>query len=160
MKSFCCNNSWEICISGGSRQTLQMRQMYIVLWYYKESTHYTSSFIELNHFKLVSFIHYYVFGSPSTLYYIVIMAFTAFLFKLCQSSKCTLLLCTCISYLLNLKLLITCWVNFVLPLLIIYSVLFTVYNFTVFITTCFVLSKFQIATIDNLPCPTLCIVFL
>ena len=28
MKSFCCENFWEICFSGGSWQTLQMRQMW------------------------------------------------------------------------------------------------------------------------------------
>ena len=36
-------------------------------------------FSELNHFKLVSIIHVMSLATPSTLYYIIILAFTAFL---------------------------------------------------------------------------------
>ena len=85
MKSFHCKNFWEICFSGGSRKTLQMRQMhhvenYAVVPWGKYTSHWF--FSELNHFKLVSTIHYYVFGSfpPLLLYvYMVILAYTAFL---------------------------------------------------------------------------------
>ena len=82
-KSIHCENSWEICfsacISGGSRQMLETicctlrfitKGKAILYWF----------FSELNHFKLVSIIiHVMSLATPSTLYYIVILAFTAFL---------------------------------------------------------------------------------
>ena len=51
VKPICHKNSWEICFSGRSRQTLPMWQTgqfsNILHWF----------FLELNHFKLVSIIH-------------------------------------------------------------------------------------------------------
>ena len=79
VKPICCENSWEICFRGGSRQTLPMRQMRQLCYSTAKKVHFTlvllrakSSQIGLNHSCSV-------FGSSSTLYYMVLTAFTAFL---------------------------------------------------------------------------------
>ena len=53
-------------------------------------------FSELNHFKLVSIIHVMSLATPSTLYYIIILAFTAFLGLICVE-QVNAQFCTCIS---------------------------------------------------------------
>ena len=82
MTSFCCNNSWEICFSGGSRQTLwmrKMRQLSALCYSTTRKVHFTLVLLRAKSFQIGLNHSCYVFGSSSTLYYIIILAFTAFL---------------------------------------------------------------------------------
>ena len=77
-----CENSWEICFSGGSRQTLQMRktrQLSALCCSTTRKVHFTLVLLRAKSLQIGLNHSCYVFGSSSTLYYIVILAFTAFL---------------------------------------------------------------------------------
>ena len=82
VKPICCGNSWEICFRGGSRQTLQMRQMWQFSTLCHSSTrkvHLTLVLLRAKSFQIGLNRSCSVFGSSSTLYYIILTAFTAFL---------------------------------------------------------------------------------
>ena len=90
VKSICCVNSWEICFRqicfcGGSRQTIKTFETNLLCFplHTKGKGNFTLVLFRAKSFQIGLNHSCYVFGNSSTLYYIVVLAFTAFLGLIC-----------------------------------------------------------------------------
>ena len=90
IKWICCENSWEICFRqicfcGGSRQTLKTFETNLLCFPLrtKGKGNFTLVLFRAKSFQIGLNHSCYVFGNSSTLYYIIVLAFTAFLGLIC-----------------------------------------------------------------------------